>query len=289
LLINGGDIMNIGFIGAGKVGVSLGKYFKTNGLELSGYYSRSLSSTKEACEFTASKPYDNLLSLIKDSKIIFITTPDDSLVSLWSIIKKYDIKNKIFCHTSGSLSSKIFSDINNSGAFGYSIHPIFAFSDKYTCYKNLKTAYFSIEGDKEYLYDLKNIFDSLGNKIFIIDSDKKPLYHLASVCASNLVLSLINIGCNNLIECGIDEKNALKALMPLIENNIMNLKTKGFHSALTGPIERGDLGTVKSHIDVMPLEQIELYKALSLNLIKLSLEKHENRDYSILEQYLGGV
>ena len=281
--------MNIGFIGAGKVGVSLGKYFKTNGLELAGYYSRTFSSAKEASEFTDSKPYEDLNSLIKDSKIIFITTPDDSILSLWNSIRKYDIKDKIICHTSGSLSSKIFSNINNSGAFGYSIHPIFAFSDKFNCYKNLKNAYFSIEGDTKYLNDLKAIFEALDNKVFIIDSDKKPLYHLASVCASNLVLSLINIGCTNLVQCGFDEKSALAALLPLIENNIANLKAGGFYTALTGPIERGDLGTVKSHIDIMPKEQLELYKALSLNLMQLSKKKHENRDYSGLENYLGGV
>ena len=281
--------MNIGFIGAGKVGISLGKYFKTHGLKLTGYYSKSFISAKEASEFTDSKPYEDLNSLIKDSKIIFITTPDDTILSLWNIVKKYDIKDKIICHTSGSLSSKVFSDINNSGAFGYSIHPIFAFSDKFNCYKNLKNAYFSIEGDTKYLNELKAIFDLIENNVFIIDSDKKPLYHLASVCASNLVLSLINVGCTNLVQCGFDEKSALAALMPLIENNIANLKIGGFYTALTGPIERGDLGTVKSHIDVIPKEQLELYKALSLNLIQLSMKKHENRDYSGLENYLGGV
>jgi len=286
---NGGDKMNIGFIGAGKVGVSLGKYFKANDLELTGYYSRSFNSAKEASEFTDSKPYEDLHSLIKDSKIIFITTPDDSILSLWNVIKEYDIKDKIICHTSGSLSSKIFSNINNSGAFGYSIHPIFAFSDKFNCYQNLKNAYFSIEGDKEYIYDLKNIFETLGNRIFVIDSDKKPLYHLANVCVSNLVLSLINVGCTNLIECGFDEKNALAALMPLIENNIASLKAGDFSTALTGPIERGDLGTIKAHIEAMPETQLELYKSLSLNLIKLSMKKHVDRDYSGIENYLGGV
>lgn len=286
---NGGDKMNIGFIGAGKVGVSLGKYFKANGLKLTGYYSKSYNSCKEACEFTASKHYKDLHSLIRDSKIIFITTPDDSILNLWNSIKKYDIKDKIICHTSGSLSSKIFSNINNSGAFGYSIHPIFAFSDKFNCFKNLKNAYFSMEGDAQYLYELKAIFESIGNKIFIIDSDKKPLYHLSCVCASNLILSLINIGCANLVECGFDEKDALAALMPLIENNIANLKANGVYKALTGPVERGDLGTIKAHIEAMPKDQLELYKSLSLNLIKLSMKKHEERDYSGIEIYLGGV
>ena len=282
----GGDIMVIGFIGCGKVGFSLGKYFSLKGITLSGYYSEFYKDAIEASEFTNSKAYENINDLVRDSSMIFITTPDDSIHEVWQKLSTLNLSNKIICHTSGSLTSSIFLDINNSDAFAYSLHPIFAFSDKYNSYKNLQNAYFSIEGPELHIHELKDFIKSLGNKSFVINKDDKALYHLASVTVSNLVLSLINTGCSYLSQCGLSENDALEALLPLIQNNIDNIKTNGFISALTGPIERNDLGTVKHHIGAIPTGDIELYKNLSLKLLSLSEEKHKNKDYKELKEYL---
>lgn len=283
----GGDIMVIGFIGCGKVGFSLGKYFSSKGITLSGYYSKSYKDAKEASEFTNSKAYEEMYDLVRDSSMIFITTPDDSIHEVLQKLSNFSLTNKIICHTSGSLTSSIFLDINNSDAFAYSIHPIFTFSDKYNAYKSLQDAYFSIEGPKEHIDELKDFIHSLGNKTFAINKEDKVLYHLASVTVSNLVLALINTGCSYLSQCGISENDALEALLPLIQNNIDNIKSNGFISALTGPVERNDLGTVKQHVSAIPTCDAELYKNLSLKLLPLSEKKHEDRDYNILKEYLG--
>ena len=278
--------MVIGFIGCGKVGFSLGKYFSMKGITLSGYYSKSYKDAIEASEFTNSKAYENINDLVSDSIMIFITTPDDSIHEVWQKISTLNLTNKIICHTSGSLTSSIFSNINNSDALAYSIHPIFAFSDKYNSYKNLQNAYFSVEGPEIRIHELKDFIQSLGNKAFVINKEDKALYHLASVTVSNLVLSLINTGCSYLVQCGLNEDDALKALLPLVQNNIDNIKNNGFISALTGPIERNDLGTVKHHMGVIPIGDVQLYKNLSLNLLHLSEKKHKNKDYNNLKEYL---
>lgn len=278
--------MNIGFIGAGKVGFSLGKYFSINSINLSGYYSRSFTSSKQAAEFTDSKAYENIEEFLNATDIIFITTPDDMILTVWNEIYKYKLQNKFICHCSGSLSSKIFSNLNNSGAFGYSIHPIYAFSDRYNSYKNLNEAFFSIEGDDKHIDTMKNIIKVLKNKYFVIAANNKPLYHLASVTVSNLVLSLIDTGCEDLVSCGINGEDALKALLPLIENNIKNLSKNGIINSLTGPVERGDLNTIKHHVEIIPFEFRNTYSELSFNLLKLSEKKHPDRDYSALKQYL---
>jgi predicted short-subunit dehydrogenase-like oxidoreductase (DUF2520 family) len=278
--------MVIGFIGCGKVGFSLGKYFSLKGITLSGYYSEFHKDAIEASEFTNSKAYEDINDLVKDSSMIFITTPDDSIHEVWQKLLNLNLAGKIICHTSGSLTSSIFSNINNSDAFAYSIHPIFAFSDKYNAYKNLQNAYFSIEGPEYHIHTLKDFIHSLGNKAFVINACDKALYHLASVTVSNLVLSLINTGCSYLSKCGLSEDEALEALLPLIQNNIDNIKTNGFINALTGPIERNDLGTVEHHIGAIPIDDVPLYKNLSLKLLSLSEKKHNDKDYKKLKEYL---
>lgn len=162
----------------GKVGFSLEKYFYVNNVKLNRCYSKSYNSAEHAAEFTNSKAYDKLQNIVIESDALFITTPDDEIKKIWQSIKNVKINDKLIIHTSGSLSSNIFSDIKNKGAFGYSIHPMFPFSDKYNTYRQLNSAYFSIEGDKEYLQTLKTFIEKLANTAFIIDADKKSLYHL---------------------------------------------------------------------------------------------------------------
>jgi len=278
--------MVIGFIGCGKVGFSLGKYFSLKGIRLSGYYSKLYKDAKEASEFTNSKAYENINDLTRDSSMIFITTPDDSIHEVLQKLSNFDLTNKIICHTSGSLTSSIFLDINNSDAFAYSIHPIYAFSDKYNSYKSMQTAYFLLKDQKNYIPELKDFIGSLGNKAFIINKADKVLYHLASVTVSNLVLSLINTGCSYLSKCGISENDALESLLPLIQNNINNIKVKGLKNALTGPIERNDLCTVKHHLEVIPRGDVQTYKNLSLKILELAQEKHSGKNYNNLKEYL---
>ena len=254
--------MKFGFIGAGKVGFSLGKYLKENNIDLNGYYSKSKHSAKEAAIFTGTKKYDNLEMLIEDSDAIFITTPDSEIQGVWNKINRLSIKDKLICHCSGSISSEIFSNINNHGAYGYSIHPMFAISDKYNSYKNLSQAFITIEGHNKHIEYFKHLFSSLGNDVAIISKENKSLYHAASVTVSNLILGLINNAINYLEDCGFTKETAMKALYPLIEFNLKNIKEKGVIDSLTGPVERGDLVTVINHLNVLREEDKELYLSL---------------------------
>ena len=280
-------IIKFGFIGAGKVGFSLGKYLKENNIDVSGYYSKSQHSSKEAATFTNTQQYTNLEDLIKNSDAIFITTPDNQIADVWNEIKRLPIREKLICHCSGSISSEVFSNINNHGAYGYSIHPMFAISDKYNSYKDLSQAFITIEGHEKHLENLKRLFLHLGNDVAIINKKNKILYHAASVTVSNLVLGLINNGVNYLEECGFTKEMAIKALYPLIENNLRNIKERGAVNSLTGPIERGDLSTVINHLNVIREEDKELYRLLSKNILRIAKVKNLHRDYKNLEEYLG--
>ncbi|MDU2123644.1 MAG: DUF2520 domain-containing protein [Clostridium celatum] len=280
-------IIKFGFIGAGKVGFSLGKYLKENNIDISGYYSKLQHSSKEAAIFTNTRQYNNLEDLIKNSDTIFITTPDNQIADVWNEIKMLPIKEKLICHCSGSISSEVFSNINNHGAYGYSIHPMFAISDKYNSYKNLSQAFITIEGHEKHIEYLKSLFLYLGNDVAIINKENKVLYHAASVTVSNLVLGLINNGVKYLEVCGFTKEVAIKALYPLTEYNLINIKEKGVVNSLTGPIERGDLSTVTNHLNVIPEEDKELYRLLSKNILKIAKVKNLDRDYKNLEEYLG--
>lgn len=137
--------MKAGFIGAGKLGFSLGSFFAENGIHVTGYYSRHIESAMEAAEFTDSRCYEDLELLVCDSDALFLTVPDEAIGSTYEKIKQYDIAGKQICHCSGALSSEeTFPDAKERGAQRYSIHPLFPVSDKLCGFREMPDAFFAL-------------------------------------------------------------------------------------------------------------------------------------------------
>lgn len=264
----------------------MAKYFQSNKISISGFYSRNYDSAVEAAKFTESEAFNSIRDLVKNSDIIFISTPDNEIYKVWMDVKKENIKHKILCHFSGTLSSEVFCDIHNSGGYAYSLHPMFPISDKYNSYKYMKEAVFSLEGSEEKLFVIEKLIKSLGNQVFIINKESKPLYHLANVLVSNLYIGLIEASLEYLEKCGINQEEALMALKPLIYENINNIYDKGISNALTGPIERGDDDTINKHLAVINKDHIEIYRGLSNILLNLAKNKNPYRDYGKLQGVL---
>lgn len=278
--------MKFGFIGAGKVGFSLGKYLADNNQTVVGYYSEFKEDAIEAAEFTGSKTYSTIERLVKDSDVLFLTVTDGMIKAVWNQIEDTDIRGKIICHTSGALSSEVFSDISKRGGFGFSIHPLFAVSDKYHSYKELSGSYFTIEGSKEKIEDMKTLFESFGNTVCIISKEDKVKYHGAAAISSNLVIGLIGLSEQLLVECGFDKESAHNALVPIIKGNVEHIINDGYEKALTGPIERNDIETVKKHLAVLEGNSRTAYQTVSRQVLDIAKMKNEDRDYSKMEDVL---
>lgn len=278
--------MNIGFIGAGKVGFSLGKYLSVNGIGLSGYYSRNLNSAEEAAEFTGSKAFSTPGELIRESTVIFITVPDGAITDVFNNIRELGISGKLICHCSGALSAgEAFTDIASTGAYGLSVHPLFPVSSKYDSYKELGNAFFCLEGDRA--DEWRDILTSFGNHVRIIDGSVKVRYHTACAISSNLVCALAAESVSLLKECGFTADEALQALRPLAMSNMSKVFEAGPVSALTGPVERNDVSTVSKHLKCFGTdEERELYTAVSRKLTEVAAEKHPETDYSELRKLL---
>lgn len=284
--------MKAGFIGAGKVGFSLGKYLTENGVVVTGYYSRSAASAMEAARFTGTGYYRDLIDIIRDSDTLFITVPDGAITQVWEYIRNLPIKNKNICHCSGSISSTAFFDAEEKGAFRYSVHPLYAFSNKYSSYEGLKGAFFSIEGSEAHLDEMTEVFSQPGNTVIPISSEKKSLYHCAAVMVSNHMIALADAAAEMLSSCGFDRGSAIQALAPLMRGNVDAVIDSGIAAALTGPVERNDTGTVAAHLDALGKgvetgeDMADLYRSLASRLVRIAEEKHPDRDYAALAALL---
>ena len=276
----------IGFIGAGKVACSMGRYLSEHGITVSGYYDVSADSADEAATFTDSQVFLCEADVIAASEIIFIATPDDVIISVWNRIRTMDIRDRIIGMFSGSLSSRIFSGIGTTGAHGVSVHPMYAFSDKFSDYHQLHTARLTMEGDPFAVQELRSLFEELGHTVSVIDSDKKFRYHAAASVASNLMVGLYEMSLSMLTDCGFSEADAGDFLSPLIEKNVAAMTESGPVAALTGPIERGDAETVRHHLEAMTREEREVYLPLAGRLVAISEKKNPERDYREIREVL---
>lgn len=281
--------MKIGFIGAGKAGNSVARYLKNPETQISGFYSKTYEHAKDAADDTKSAVFLNLNELVSSSDIIFITTPDSIIEKIWNLIivdaenGNLDLKGKIFCHCSGSLSSEVFNCCSDYGASSCAAHPMQAISSKVT---DLSRTFFTVDGTEPARTVIKQLLEGKGNRVGIIESSCKKKYHMAASTASNLVIGLVQMSVNSLQQCGFSRETAQDMLIPLIRGNIDNLCNNGPVSALTGPVERGDCETVTSHLQQLTGEEKEIYRLLSRQLIKIAQEKNPNRDYSNLKEIL---
>lgn len=111
---------------------------------------------------------------------------------MYDELKQLNIRDKVISHCSGSISSTIFSNVNNYNAYAYSIHPMFAICSKCNSYKDFQKAFIIIEGDEKFKDYFVSLFKNLGNQVGAISSENKILYNTACVTVSNLVLALIS-------------------------------------------------------------------------------------------------
>lgn len=273
--------MRIGIIGAGKVGTTLGKYLSIHGKNVTGFYSRTHESADEAATFAETETYSSLCKLVEESDVIFITTPDGVIPQVWGELLHQDISNRIICHFSGSLSSHAFSGREEAGASGISMHPMYAFSDKFHSYEQFHTAYLTLEGDPEAVAVMKPMWEAIGHHVLTLKAEDKIKYHAAAAMASNEMLGLMQASLDILSECGFSEKDSMALLTPLVQGNIASMLEKGCVNALTGPVERGDTQTVRKHLQALEGSKAgKIYQSLGSTMVELAKRRNPDRDYT---------
>jgi predicted short-subunit dehydrogenase-like oxidoreductase (DUF2520 family) len=268
--------MCIGFIGAGKVATAFGRYLHGHGIAISGYFDRHAEKSERASNATRSRAYPDAATLASHSDIVLITTRDDQIADVCSDLcrQKKIGAHHLVGHMSGAHSSRILADAQHLGAAVFSLHPLQAFADENKALAELPHTFFSLEGEGERLQPVRQILEQMGNRFFSISSENKSLYHLSACILSNYLVTLMDAGLVALGKSGIDPGEGFQAMRPLIEGTLSNIARMGTAKALTGPIIRGDAGTIRRHLQALKssgLEDIEsLYRQMGLQTLKLT-------------------
>ena len=240
----------IGFVGAGKVGTSLAIAMHNAGYKITGSNSKSISSADNLSDAIPNcKTYKNINDIASHCEILFITTPDDSIEPTANSIKIN--RHNALIHCSGVKTIDVFKNAITANIPVGSFHPMQAFSSIETGIKSIPGTTFGIEGNGEIRDYLSEAAIKINGIPVFIQSKHKALYHLSGVMLGNLLASLAAISANLWHHMDIDEDTAIKALTPMITQVSINLQSSGVPKGIAGPYIRGDVGTIKSHLDAL--------------------------------------
>lgn len=271
---------SLSIVGSGRLGTTLAIVMSSAGYRIEAVVTRRRAGAKKAAALIGSATSAltaNELDLLPPSKIVLIATPDDEIAHAAQRLagtQRNRVRGRIVLHTSGALSSDVLEPLAAIGFQVGSLHPLVSVSDPRTGPTNLRGAFYCIEGDAAATRTARAIVRDLKGRSFTISSHNKPLYHAAAVMASGHVLALYDLATEMLAQCGLELGNALRVLLPLLQSTVSNLSRSNPARALTGTFARGDVATVRSHLQALSrgglLEALEVYKLLGARSLRLA-------------------
>ena len=268
-------MLNIGFIGAGTVGTALAVLLSSKGYRVTGVSSRSRSSAENLAKAVAGCRVLNSNQDVADTaELVFITTPDDTIATVASQVKWHSGQSVVHC--SGADSTDILEPARKSGARVGSIHPLQTLASVKEAIENIPSSTFAVEAEESLLSTLKDMATALGGHWIELKASDKVAYHAAAVFACNYLVTLVKLATDLWQTFSVPPDQATKALLPLIRGTLHNIDTIGIPQCLTGPIARGDTGTIKKHLEALQEKAPALlspYKELGLQTIPIALAK----------------
>ncbi|MCJ7768951.1 MAG: DUF2520 domain-containing protein [Dehalococcoidales bacterium] len=267
-----------GFIGAGTVATALAVALSHKGYPVVAVSSRSQQSTDKLAHLIDDcYPCDSNQEVADKAELVFITTPDDVIASVVTEIKWRPGQSVVHC--SGADSADILAPAREAGASVGAFHPLQTFAGLRQ--ENLPGITYALEAEEPLLTTLKEMASALGGRWIVLKAEDKILYHTAAVFACNYLITLVKIATDMWQHFGIPPQQATQALLPLLRGTINNIDATGIPRCLTGPIARGDSGTIKKHMDVLQKaapELIATYRELGLKTIPIALSKVKIND-----------
>ena len=268
-------MLKTGFIGAGTTGTALAVRLSQKGWPVVAVSSRTLSSAQKLARRVSNcQAYSTTQELADVAEMVFITTPDDVIAEVCGKVQWH--KGQSVLHCSGAHSVDILEPAKKLGVAVGSFHPLQTFADVDQAIRNLPGSTFALEAEEPLLSTLKELVHLLNGNWVRLGSGDKVLYHTAAVFACNYLVTLVKLALDLWKDFGVSSKEATRALLPLLKGTLNNIDNIGVPDCLTGPIARGDLGTIERHLRALDAKNPSLlttYKELGLQTIPIALAK----------------
>lgn len=247
---------------------------------------RAKASSSTASKGLARKLKARLVELGRqplDTDIVWITVPDDSIAQVArQLAGTQDWKGRMVFHSSGALTSDELAALRAKGARVASVHPMMTFVRHSV--PNMAGVAFAIEGDTAAVRAAKAIVERLGGYAFPIRKQNKVLYHAFGSFASPLVIALMASLEQVAKAAGIKAGDIKTVMLPLLEQTVRNYLKHDAASAFSGPLLRGDVATIRKHLE--ELKKVPAAREVYVSLAKAALKHLPVKNRRELEREL---
>jgi predicted short-subunit dehydrogenase-like oxidoreductase (DUF2520 family) len=266
----------VGIVGAGAVGTALGVAISRAGWPVTAVATRD---AERRGRFMALVPgargFSEAAAMLDEVELMILTVPDDAIGPVAETLRLYS--GQALVHTSGLLGAEVLEPALAAGSNVGAFHPLVSFTaDVDRSVAAIRGATIALEGDDRVIGLLADLAEVIGGVPVRLPPGSKPAYHAAAVLASGGLVALLDAIVSLASVAGMDERGALAVYGRLMEQTLANAKAIGVAQALTGPIARGDAGTVRDHMAVLRAhapEVLELYLAVARREIGLVEER----------------
>lgn len=240
----------LAFIGAGRVAAVLAVALARAGWQVAAVASRDEGRRTRFAELVPGvRAFAEPHAVLDEAELIFLTVPDDVVADLAATLKLYS--GQALVHTSGALPAAVLDPARAAGTSVASFHPLVAFADFAGGLAALAGATVALEGDESLLPVLAEMAESVGARPVLLASQGKAAYHAAAMLAAGGLVGLLDAVVEVAAGAGLDERAALDVYLPLSRQTLDNAAQLGVQPALTGPFVRGDVATVRGHLEAL--------------------------------------
>jgi predicted short-subunit dehydrogenase-like oxidoreductase (DUF2520 family) len=266
--------ITLGFIGAGRVGTGLATGFARAGMDVVAIASRKITSARALAKRVRGARACAPQEVADRADVVFLTVPDDAIEAVASQIRWRS--GSACVHCSGAAELDALKKAVADGALAGGFHPLHMFGEAGEPPGALAGSAIALAGPDALVKKLERLARALGAKPLRLPEGGRALYHAAANFSGAFVIALIQETIALWGKLGIAQGEALAALLPLLRGTADNVEKLGAAGGLGSAVARGDVGTLRKHLDILAREapdSLELYRILSLRTVPLALAK----------------
>ncbi len=262
-----------GIAGTGKLAKALGALLVRRDVTVSAIAGRSLQSAEEARAFTGAERAVTLRELPRYARRIVIAVNDEAIPDVAAELAAGGLQNGVVLHTSGAAGPWALEILRGAGNSTGALHPLQTVPSAELGVASLPGAAWAFAGDPDAMVWAEWLIRRLQGRPLAVDPEFWPHYHAGAVMACNYQVTLVDAALELMGMAGIARNSALDALAPILRATTENILAAGPERALTGPVARGDAGTIEKHIAAMASASpatARLYAAAGLRTVEIA-------------------
>lgn len=260
--------LRVAVVGTGRVGSVLGAALSRAGHRVVAGTGVSAESLRRADRLLPGVPLVPADEAVAQADLVLLTVPDGQLIGLiqglaatgaWQV-------GQLAVHTSGASGISVFDPAVAAGVVGMALHPVMTFAGRPEDLQRLDGAAFGVTAPEEFRPVAETLVLELGGEPVWVPESARPRYHAALSMGSNHLVTLVNDSRDVLAAAGVEEP--VRLLGPLLAASLDNALRLA-DEALTGPVSRGDRGTLEAHIHALQgTAYLQPYLAMALRTMQ---------------------